>query len=179
MGINYSDVKVPFDRLTYIIYLSWAIVQEIEGVEECRLARLKTTSSLLNSVRLKIPRPFKDGRKGAERETRSIPGAARLNLTRYRFRYSPHNWPGWLTGARQENGSNTSIKKVSLIGNQLVSAGIKRAAEEEARRSQPEDEDEREARRKRRRFEEGREERKRNREPGWKAEMKKKPMNVD
>lgn len=140
-------------------------MQEIEGVKECRLARLKTTFSLLNSVRLKIPRPFKDGRKGAERETRSIPGAARLNLTRYRFRYSPHNWPGWLTGARQENGSNTSIKKVSLIGNQLVSAGIKRVTEEGAR-SQPEDEDEREARRKRRRFEEGREERKRNRKPG-------------
>lgn len=43
---------------------------------------------------------FKDDRKGAGRETRSVAGAARLNLTRYRFRYSPDNWAGWVTGRR-------------------------------------------------------------------------------
>lgn len=45
-------------------------------------------------------RVFKDDRKGAGRETRSVAGATRLNLTRYRFRYSPDNWAGWVTGRR-------------------------------------------------------------------------------
>lgn len=47
--------------------------------------------------------------RGAERETRSISGWARLNLTRHQFRYSPHNWARQVTGAgarkwRQQEG---------------------------------------------------------------------------
>ena len=64
-------------------------------------------------------------------ETRSIPGAAaRLNLTRYRFRYSPHNWPGWLTGAPDKKMEATRATRFLLLATSwsLLSAVSKKSA---------------------------------------------------